>query len=103
MHRARGCRHIQDPDPVADLTDTGNWSGADHQGADAIRHRMARLFRLLPDPSWAISFLVIALVAAALGFGGAAGTAIAVAQLIFVVAILAFLASAVFGLARRPH
>jgi len=52
---------------------------------------------------WAIAFLVIALVAAALGFGGAAGTAIAAAQLIFVVAILAFLASAVFGLARRPH
>jgi uncharacterized membrane protein YtjA (UPF0391 family) len=52
---------------------------------------------------WAIAFLVIALVAAALGFGGAAGTAIAAAQLIFVMAIVAFLASALLGLARRPH
>jgi uncharacterized membrane protein YtjA (UPF0391 family) len=52
---------------------------------------------------WAIAFLVIALVAAALGFGGAAGTAIAAAQLIFVVAIVAFLASAVLGLAGRPR
>ena len=52
---------------------------------------------------WAIAFLVIALVAAALGFGGAAGTAIAAAQLIFVAAIAAFLASAVLGLARRPR
>ena len=58
---------------------------------------------------WAIAFLVIALVAAALGFGGVAGTAIAAAQLIFVVAIVAFLASAVLGLGwttaliRRPR
>jgi uncharacterized membrane protein YtjA (UPF0391 family) len=52
---------------------------------------------------WAIAFLTIALVAAALGFGGAAGTAITAAQLIFVVAVVAFLTSAVLGLARRPH
>lgn len=52
---------------------------------------------------WAIAFLVIASVAAALGFGGAAGTAMAAAQLILVAAILAFLASAVLGLSRRPH
>jgi uncharacterized membrane protein YtjA (UPF0391 family) len=52
--------------------------------------------------AWAIAFLIVALVAAALGFGGAAGTAIAAAQLIFVVAVVAFLASAVLGLARRP-
>jgi uncharacterized membrane protein YtjA (UPF0391 family) len=52
---------------------------------------------------WAIAFLVIALVAAALGFGGVAGTAISAAQLIFVVAIMAFLASAVLGLARGPR
>ncbi len=46
---------------------------------------------------WAIAFLVIALFAAALGFGGAAGTAIAAAQLIFVVAIVAFLAPRCLG------
>jgi uncharacterized membrane protein YtjA (UPF0391 family) len=52
---------------------------------------------------WAIAFLIIALIAAALGFGGLAGTAIVAAKLIFVVAIVAFLASAVLGLARRPR
>ena len=52
---------------------------------------------------WAIAFLVIALIAAALGFGGVAGTAIVAAKLIFVVAIVAFLASAVLGLAGRPR
>ena len=33
--------------------------------------------------SWAIAFLVIALIAAALGFGGVAGTAIVAAKLIY--------------------
>jgi uncharacterized membrane protein YtjA (UPF0391 family) len=51
---------------------------------------------------WAIGFLVIALIAATLGFGGLAGTAIVAAKLIFVVAIIALLASALLGLARRP-
>jgi uncharacterized membrane protein YtjA (UPF0391 family) len=52
---------------------------------------------------WAIAFLIIALIAAALGFGGVAGTAIVAAKLIFVVAIVAFLTSAVLGLTRRPR
>jgi uncharacterized membrane protein YtjA (UPF0391 family) len=52
--------------------------------------------------SWAIAFLVIALIAAALGFGGLAGTAVGAAKLVFVVAIILFLASALFGVARRP-
>jgi uncharacterized membrane protein YtjA (UPF0391 family) len=51
--------------------------------------------------SWAIAFLIIALIAGALGFGVVAGTAFAVAKIIFVVALLAFLISAVLGLTRR--
>jgi uncharacterized membrane protein YtjA (UPF0391 family) len=51
---------------------------------------------------WAITFLIIALIAAALGFGGIAGTAIVAAKLVFVVALVAFAVSALFGLARRP-
>lgn len=35
--------------------------------------------------SWALVFLVLALVAAAFGFGGIAGTATSIAQLLFVV------------------
>jgi uncharacterized membrane protein YtjA (UPF0391 family) len=51
--------------------------------------------------NWAILFLVVALVAAVLGFGGIAGTAIGIAKLIFVVAIILFLISAVMHLMRR--
>jgi uncharacterized membrane protein YtjA (UPF0391 family) len=51
--------------------------------------------------SWAIAFLIIALIAGALGFGVVAGTALAVAKIIFVLALLAFLISAVLGLTRR--
>ncbi len=50
---------------------------------------------------WAITFLIVALVAAVLGFGGVAGTAIVAAKLIFVVALMAFAVSALFGLVRH--
>jgi len=53
---------------------------------------------------WAVTFLVIALIAAVLGFGGLAETAIEIAKIIFFVAIILFLISAVFGFmrGRRP-
>jgi uncharacterized membrane protein YtjA (UPF0391 family) len=53
---------------------------------------------------WAAVFLVIALVAAALGFGGVAGTAIEAAKIVFYVAIVLFAISAVMALlrGRRP-
>ncbi len=51
--------------------------------------------------NWAILFLIVALVAAVLGFGGIAGTAIGIAKIIFVVAIILFLISAVMHLMRR--
>ncbi|MDZ4768012.1 MAG: DUF1328 domain-containing protein [Chloroflexota bacterium] len=47
--------------------------------------------------SWAILFLVIALLAAVFGFGGIAGTAAGIAQLLFVVFLILFIASLVFG------
>ena len=46
---------------------------------------------------WALTFLVIALIAAILGFGGIAGTAVGIAKLIFFVAIALFLISAIVG------
>jgi uncharacterized membrane protein YtjA (UPF0391 family) len=49
---------------------------------------------------WAITFLLVALVAAVLGFGGIAGTAIEIAKIIFFVAIILFLISAVVALFR---
>jgi uncharacterized membrane protein YtjA (UPF0391 family) len=51
---------------------------------------------------YAIVFLVVALVAAALGFGGVAGTAMEGARLLFWVALVLFVVSAVVGLVRRP-
>jgi uncharacterized membrane protein YtjA (UPF0391 family) len=50
---------------------------------------------------WAVVFLVVAVVAAVLGFGGVAGTAMAGAQLLFWVAIVLFIISLVAGLFRR--
>ena len=49
---------------------------------------------------WALTFLVIALIAALLGFGGIAGAAIGIAKIIFFVAIILFLISAVAGAVR---
>ena len=53
---------------------------------------------------WALTFLIVALIAAALGFGGVAGTAVEIAKIIFFVAIILFVISAVFGFMRggRP-
>ena len=49
---------------------------------------------------WALTFLIIALIAAALGFGGIAGTAVGIAKIIFFVAIVLFLISAIAGAIR---
>lgn len=53
---------------------------------------------------WAIFFFLIAIVAAAFGFGGIAGTAAGIAKLLFVVFIVLFLASLIVSLVRgkRP-
>ncbi|TWI79508.1 uncharacterized membrane protein YtjA (UPF0391 family) [Roseibium hamelinense] len=50
--------------------------------------------------SWALMFLVVALVAAVLGFGGIAGTAVSIAKLIFFVAIALFMVSAIMHVVR---
>jgi uncharacterized membrane protein YtjA (UPF0391 family) len=47
--------------------------------------------------SWAITFLIIAIVAAVLGFGGIAGTATGIAKILFVVFLVMFIASFFFG------
>ena len=50
--------------------------------------------------SWVVTFLIVALIAGILGFGGIAGASIEIAKIIFFVALLLFLVSAVVGLAR---
>ena len=49
---------------------------------------------------WVITFLVVALVAGVLGFGGIAGASIEMAKIVFFIAIVLFLLSAVFGIIR---
>ena len=49
---------------------------------------------------WVVTFLIVALVAGVLGFGGIAGASIEIAKAIFFIAIILFLISAVVGLIR---
>jgi uncharacterized membrane protein YtjA (UPF0391 family) len=46
---------------------------------------------------WVVTFLIIGLIAAVLGFGGIAGASFAAAKIIFFVALLLLLISIVFG------
>jgi uncharacterized membrane protein YtjA (UPF0391 family) len=48
--------------------------------------------------NWAVTFLIVALIAAVLGFGGIAGSAVEIAKIIFFVAIVLFVVSAVIGM-----
>lgn len=50
---------------------------------------------------YAIVFLIVALVAAFLGFGGVAGTAMEGARLLFWIAIVLFVVSLIAGLIRK--
>jgi len=49
---------------------------------------------------WALAFLIIALVAGVLGFGGVAIISIEMAKIIFTVAIILFLVSVIIGFVR---
>jgi uncharacterized membrane protein YtjA (UPF0391 family) len=51
---------------------------------------------------WALVFLVIALVAAAFGFGGIAGSATMIAKVLFFVFVILFIVSLITGGIRRP-
>ena len=66
---------------------------------------MVRQFKLkgiLQMLYWAITFLVIALIAAVLGFGGIAGTAVGIAKLLFFVFLVLFVLALVFGRRTPP-
>jgi uncharacterized membrane protein YtjA (UPF0391 family) len=46
---------------------------------------------------WVLTFLVVALIAGVLGFGGIAGASIEIAKVIFFIAVVLFLISVVIG------
>lgn len=86
---------------------------AGHQNeksCDALEHKHARrehrplaVMKQVKEVimiGWALFFLIVALVAAVLGFGGIAGTAVSIAKLIFFVAIVLFAISAIAGFFR---
>jgi uncharacterized membrane protein YtjA (UPF0391 family) len=50
--------------------------------------------------SWVVTFLIVALIAGILGFGGIAGASVEIAKIIFFVAVILFLVSAVVSLTR---
>ncbi len=50
---------------------------------------------------WAVVFLIVAIVAGVLGFGGVAGTAMEGAKILFYIAIILLVISLLFGLVRR--
>ena len=47
--------------------------------------------------SWAITFLVIAIIAGILGFGGIAGTAVGFAKILFFLFIVMFIIACLLG------
>jgi uncharacterized membrane protein YtjA (UPF0391 family) len=49
---------------------------------------------------WVVTFLIIALIAGIFGVGGVAGASMELAKIIFFIAIVLFLISAIVGLAR---
>ena len=49
---------------------------------------------------WVVTFLIIALIAGILGFGGLAGASIEIAKIIFFIAVVLFLVSALIGVSR---
>jgi len=64
---------------------------------DAVRTNQKEI----PMLYYAIVFFVVALIAAALGFGGIAGAATGIAKILFFVFLILFIASLVFGGLRR--
>ena len=50
---------------------------------------------------WSLMFLIVAIVAAVLGFGAVAGTAAAIAKILFWVFLVVFLVSLILGFAGR--
>ncbi len=47
--------------------------------------------------NWSVTFLIIAIIAACLGFGGIAGTATDIAKILFMVFVVLFVVSLALG------
>lgn len=52
---------------------------------------------------WSILFFIVAIIAALFGFGGIASASAGIAQILFFIFLVLFVASLVIGLVRRPR
>ncbi|WMN59766.1 DUF1328 domain-containing protein [Pseudoalteromonas xiamenensis] len=52
--------------------------------------------------SWAVTFLILALIAAAFGFGGIAGAAAGMAKILFFIFVVLTVISFIFGRRKVP-
>jgi uncharacterized membrane protein YtjA (UPF0391 family) len=66
-------------------------------GADISAQTQTEVFAML---GWVVTFLIVALIAGILGFGGVAGASIEIAKIIFFIAVVLFVVSALVGVAR---
>jgi uncharacterized membrane protein YtjA (UPF0391 family) len=57
-----------------------------------LHQKLAKEFIML---GWAVTFLIVAIIAAALGFGGIAGASAGIAQILFYIFILLFVVAMV--------
>ena len=86
-------------DDVAWLTELGPRLRPVVTRADKRRHARARSSYTGAATvfHYSVIFLVIALIAAALGFGGIAGSAVGIAKILFLIFLVLFVVSLVFG------
>jgi uncharacterized membrane protein YtjA (UPF0391 family) len=75
----------------------GPGAGTINSGCELMIQIATEVFIML---SWVVTFLVIALIAGILGFGGVAGASIEIAKIIFFIAVVLFIVSAVISIAR---
>ena len=89
--------------PFPTLAGCGTFSSALDCFDNEARYQTSRRqveTRVIAMLSWVVTFLVVALIAGILGFGGVAGASIEIAKIIFFIAVVLFLVSAIVGLAR---
>jgi uncharacterized membrane protein YtjA (UPF0391 family) len=92
FRRARANFRISRPGTIIPVSDWFSRRGASGVGANQIEGSDML--------GWVVTFLIVALIAGILGFGGVAGASIEIAKIIFFIAVVLFLVSAVVGVAR---
>jgi uncharacterized membrane protein YtjA (UPF0391 family) len=78
----------------------GRIKPASRRAIELVARRSKQKVSLEDLMDWVVAFLVVALIAGVLGFGGVAGLSIEIGKTIFFIAVVLFLISAVVGLAR---